>query len=375
MKKKIGIMTFHQSYNCGSILQALALETVLKEEGYYSECIDFSNIGQKMMYSIFDKRKSLKAVIKNCLILLSYKSIKTHYDDYQQFIDKYIVVGKKKYTYTNELIEMDKEYDAFIAGSDQVWNVKCYDADPAYFLSFVKGTKKIAFAPSLGAIDLRNEDINLNDYIGYLKDFDYLSCREKNGRSIIQSLTNRNVELIADPTLLFNMEEWNTLIPTANYAGKPFVFYYAFLYPNEVNKCVANIAKKRGFDVYVMDPKAYCLNALWRYGFKLTASGGPKEFIYRIKNASMVLTTSFHGTVFATLFHKEFIFLNSAMHDKTDDRASTLLQQLGLEDMYISTTEVEKCSMFNIDYKRVDENIELLRENSRKYLRNALEGI
>lgn len=375
MDKKFGIMTFHQSYNCGSILQALALEKIIETCGYEAECINFSNIGQKNMYSILDTRNNFKAFLKNIVLRWNYQVIKKHFEDYQFFIDSFLKVSKESYTYTEELVGIEENYTGLIAGSDQVWNVKCYDADKAYFLSFAKNIKKIAYAPSLGAIDLRTTEVDISEYKKYLQDFDYLSCREKNGQSIIHEITNMNVELIADPTLLFKKEEWNKMVPTEDYIGKPFIFYYAFLYPDEVNKCVQKIAREKKFDVFIMDAKAYYLNALWRYGFKLTDQGGPREFIYRIKNSSIVLTTSFHGTVFSALYHKSFLFLNSSMHDKTDDRAITILQQLGLEKRYVSFDEVSNQIDEEIDYRIVDKNIEKLRQESVQYLKNALEGI
>ena len=39
--KKIATITFHNSYNYGSVLQAFALQTYLKKIGYETKIIDF----------------------------------------------------------------------------------------------------------------------------------------------------------------------------------------------------------------------------------------------------------------------------------------------------------------------------------------------
>ena len=58
-KKKVGIITFHNSYNCGSMLQTYALSTVLTKMHIENEVIDFANEGQRKVYS-FIKEKICK---------------------------------------------------------------------------------------------------------------------------------------------------------------------------------------------------------------------------------------------------------------------------------------------------------------------------
>ena len=46
---KTATITFHNSYNCGSMLQALALQKVLIDKyGVDNEILDFSNQGQNI---------------------------------------------------------------------------------------------------------------------------------------------------------------------------------------------------------------------------------------------------------------------------------------------------------------------------------------
>ena len=147
--KKIGIITFHNSYNCGSMLQAYALQTILNKMNLKNEIIDFSNDGQRNVYSVYEKKFSLKKIIKNIIIFNCAKRIKENYDSYEKFKNTNFSLSKKKYKKASELD--DEMYHTVITGSDQVWNITIEDGDDAYFLPWVRNAKKIAYAPSFGA--------------------------------------------------------------------------------------------------------------------------------------------------------------------------------------------------------------------------------
>ena len=107
-------------------------------------------------------------------------------------------------------------------------------------------------------------------------------------------------------------------------------------------------------------------------GFKKTYNSGPKEFLNLVKNAELVVTSSFHGTVFSILFNKNFYALNG----KNDFRIHGLLKILGLEDREIlETDDVNKIieNAFNTKYENIDEKLNIERNKSKKYLLKALE--
>lgn len=148
--KKIGIMTFHRSHNNGSMLQALALQNIISEKyNCCAEIIDFSNYAQQNMYSPIPKPKNIKQVIKAIIWLTNYKQMKRQYCAYDKFAQKYFNLSDKKYNTSAELKMAESEYDAFIAGSDQVWNIKCMDADDAYYLDFVSDKPRYSYAKTM----------------------------------------------------------------------------------------------------------------------------------------------------------------------------------------------------------------------------------
>ena len=194
-KKKIGIITFHNSYNCGSMLQAFALQQVINRlTGRKSEIVDFSNEGQQKLYSVRQPNDSLKNVIKNIILAPWFKRIARNYESYERF-------KKNNFRLSNFPIHKsadlsDADYDIVVAGSDQVWNITIEDGDDAYFLPWVKSAKKVAYAPSFGAKNIADFADDPIRYAKYLKDFSCLSIRERNGLEWLQKLTGRSAELL-----------------------------------------------------------------------------------------------------------------------------------------------------------------------------------
>lgn len=371
----IGIITFHASHNCGSILQAYALQKVLQTKlQYESEIIDFSNEGQRNYYSVFVKNDSIKHFVKNVVTTFFYGKAKEENRVYEEYIHNTLKLSQESYRETNELEGIEKRYSALICGSDQVWNVTCTDADDAYFLSFAKNTKKIAYATSLGAKNINRYTKSPDLYKKYILDFDAVSVREGNGQKWIESLVDQKIDvsICLDPTLLLSREEWEKKTP-ARIIREDYIFYYAFNYIPEVNQVVKEISQKFNMPVYMFDVKSWGVKGNFRYGFRIADAYGPEAFLSLIKNAKMVLTTSFHGTVFSTVYQKNFWYLNSSMHSKDDDRASYLLGQLGLESRLISLESAGNMDLtIAPDYEISNARVETLRKFSLTFIRNSL---
>lgn len=137
--KKIGIITFHNSYNCGSMLESYAIQTIYNRACGNAEIIDFSNDGQRDVYSVFFKNSSAKNIIKNLILLSHKKKIEFNNMKYEQFKDKNFILSDK---YTDNTQLNDNNYSVVVAGSDQIWNITISDGDDAYFLPWVKRAKK-----------------------------------------------------------------------------------------------------------------------------------------------------------------------------------------------------------------------------------------
>lgn len=373
--KKVGIITFHASLNCGSMLQAYALQKVISMEfGLENEIINFSNQAQKEMYSIFVKVKKPRNIIGNFLKFIFYPILRKSQIDFQEFIDKYLIVSGVQFSENAELKEIDGKYDFYICGSDQVWNTSASDFDDAYFLNFVTKGKKIAYSTSLGATNIIE---NVNSKLHYqklLSDFSSISVREGNAKSIIENIYDRDIKITLDPTLLLSKENWFSIIDKHEPIVKQkYIFYYAFNYNNQVNKFVMDMGKKYKMPVYIIDARPWGPGLKFRFGFKLSKDFGPLAMMNLMKNATLVFTTSFHGTVFSSLFEKKFWFVNSDMHNENDDRATYLLSQLDLIHRFRTIADLYEINLLdNISFTESQKRIYELRHKSLEYLSDAL---
>lgn len=377
-KKKIGIITFHSSHNCGSMLQAYALQTVIESRyGVEVEIIDFSNSGSRNLYGLFDFRLKKSAIKHNLLTIKHWKLVNEYRGDYINFKEKYLHTTTQQFKNYKDLEILNGRYDLVIAGGDQVWNVLCPDADDAYFLNFVHEGKKAAYSPSLGGNNINEVIQDTEKYKKLLEQFDFISVREPNGQKWLEELTGRKIPIIADPTLLLSHEEWlqKFNIPHIN---EKYIFNYAFFHNRpEANEAIHKISEETGLPVYILDSKSWAAYRLDKYGIKKFPTTGPIAFLTLMENAEWVLTQSFHGTLFSAMFHKNFWSYRAPSVNKPgDDRAISILRQLGLIDRYQIIDELPNQDFLKgIDYENTDDLILKLRETAFSYLDEIMSNI
>lgn len=372
---RIGIATFQWSYNCGSILQCIALRDTVAARGHEVDVINFSSPVQRRIYSVFYPWSCAKNIVKNILCVPGRKVIANHYHQYCSYIRTQFGYSNDPMSSSDELREKLPRYDALIAGGDQVWNVNCDDFSTVYFLDFSDDAYKFSYSPSLGATDI-NLSSKSDQYAQLLNRFDGLSCREPNGKRRLEQLTGRDVVLALDPTLLLSAEEWRSRTTgDVLFDPKGYIFYYAFSYSKANNMRIQEIAEQLGLPVVVIDAKQWFIKRLFRFkNFVLSDETGPNVFLKYMDGAKYVVTTSFHGTAFSILYRKQFCYINIPTHDADDDRTSFLVERLGLMDRFIP---VESLSVDLLDkpinYDAAYEVLDSLRTSSRDYLDRNLE--
>ena len=369
---KIAIITFHASDNCGSQLQTYALSKVIKEHfGVTPDVIDFSNRHQQEVYATFRKIHRVKDLVRNLYRLLFLNLLKPYHKSFRDFISNYVNLTNVRYSLPEELKTLDGKYDVYIAGSDQVWNTKAYDFDDSYFLDFVTKGRKIAYATSLGATNIIESSRDKIKYTKLVNDFFMLSVREKNAQLLLQTITDKPVELLLDPTLLLPKSDWEAFAGDEPLIKGKYIFYYAFTYADNPNRIVKKLSEKYNMPVYIVDANAWAMRRMFMDGFKLAPQFGPKAFLNLIKYSELVLTTSFHGTALSVAMEKRFWFIKTPMLNPRDDRAITLLNQLGLFDRLQGADYLLSHDVFMPLEKTV--YINELKQKSISYLTHALE--
>jgi hypothetical protein len=368
--KKVGIITFHNSYNCGSMLESYAMQTIVEKLGYTCEIIDFSSKGQKELYSVMNRNNSIKNIIKNIILLPHKKDIELNNSKYEEFKNKNFKLSKN---YSHSVKIIDDDYFAVIAGSDQIWNITIKDYNDVYFLNWVKGAKKIAYAPSFGARKIGDYTNDIEKYNKFLKSFSALSIRENNGQKWINEMINKMVPVLLDPTLLLKKEDYDLIEDSSLTTKEKYIFFYSPSFDRGICKYIKSIAEKYKLKVITWSTKSYHVKLIKTFGFELPKYESPAIYLNMIKNAELVMTTSYHGTIFSTIFQKKFITIKNGDMYGNDDRVITLLSQLDLMDRLIPYDFDDSYDyLTSIDYSNYEKKLVELREQSINYLKNSL---
>lgn len=375
----IGTITFHNSYNCGSMLQTLALQRILSDRyAVDNEIIDFSNAGQQAMYSPFWKVTGIKSVIKNALWATVYGRIRQQAQSYERFEEKYFTLSPRQYSTNGELRTTNDSYRKFITGSDQVWNIKCMDADDAYYLNFVSDdNNRYSYAVSFGANNPFTNDEQGRHYLDLARRFDRISVRERNAQRWVDAALDQTVPMCLDPTMLLDQNEWEN---TVDLGDEPiikgdYIFYYCFSISQKNAAFLHKVSQKLGMPVYFFEPKEWALRCCWKNRIRLVKQYGPEAFLNYMKYATVVFTTSFHGTAFSTIFHKNFWYINSGHNDLSkDDRAVSFLTQLHLMDRYRTTESLLSSTKLLAapNYDECDKALAILRAESLSYIESIV---
>ncbi|WP_415775095.1 polysaccharide pyruvyl transferase family protein [Shewanella oncorhynchi] len=371
--KKVGIITYHASHNIGSMLQTYALQHILiNKYNCEVEIIDFSSKAQQNMYSLFPKIDNYKVAAKNIINLISYPILKSRFDDFESFISNYFSLTPESYDELGNLYNLDERFDYVICGSDQIWNVNCTDFDDAYFLPFLTKTKKVSYAPSLGGRNILKSDVNLSKYKSYLSDFHRLSVREVNGKKWLDELSGKDFSIVADPTLLPMQKVWEDLASEREIQGD-YIFFYGVPFSPITYEIVCQISKELNLPVVMLDAKSWIYRGNFARGITLSKKGSPRDYLSLIKHSKLVITTSFHGSIFAALFNKNFWTITYKETNKDDDRVKTLLSQLDLNERLIYLEDYKQYDMLkDIDYSHFEENLDRFRCTSLDFLSEAI---
>lgn len=349
---KVGIVTLLGN-NYGGILQAYALKKTLEK-------LDVEVVNINYVLSSDSKKLKIKDVVKKFI----YKSRNNKFKEF-----------KKLYLNLTEPINDIKQFseekfecDAYIAGSDQIWNQQIAMKDrEVYFLSFINNAKKISYAASVGRDNI--EDNEKGKIGNLLNRFDKISIREKTGVDLYQPLTKNKIENVLDPTLLLSNNEWDEIVNDENTINEEYIFSYTLGADAKTLGFIEAIASKLNKNIVEISYKKNFKNEI-----KNINTAGPKEFIGLVKNSKYVLTNSFHGMVFSILNKKEFFVFKRG---KMNSRIYDLLKILNIEERILDIEKITDISEIDItaeiDYDKVYDILEKEKEKSLNFLKQALD--
>ena len=366
---RVAIVTWFHYINYGTALQVFAEKNYIEKKGYLVEVVQYYPEIPPMYYK--SKLNEYLARGKNKLYKLTHsrKIIDTYGQEvFQSFINENLPLTERVET-AADFEALNDKFDCFVCGSDQIWSPLNFD--PHYFLDFVTDpSKMIAYAPSLGVsqIDRPGDDKKIAELTNRFK---YLSVREKTGAELIRKLNGREARVVLDPTFLLYKDDWDRLVP-GEAEGQPYVLAYFLRENKKYWKAVNEVAKKLQLEIKVIP--------VFEDDLKMSGArtgAGPDDFVRLIRGASFICTDSFHGMAFAVNFNKQFLPFQrfaSGAKDSQNSRVYDFLDSVGLKDRIYDGGRVDKY-LKKIEYKPVNEKLEVLRRKSKEYLDGALEEI
>lgn len=372
------ILTFHGADNYGSVLQAYALMKSIRAN-CDCEIINYIPAHQKELYAVYLPANNIKNIVKNTRAFMFRKMLedrKNRFSDFRRTILE--IIDGEEIEDSKRLNEYLNTFDAVVCGSDQIWNPKSIDFSEEFFLPKYKG-RKIAYAPSFGNAKVADFG-NRAEYISSkIKDFDYISIRESSGLDMLRNLGVKNdVTVVLDPTLLLTAKQWDALTlheEDNNRVEEKYIFFYSIDYNQEAIDMVERISHLSGLPVKIIFSTNKTYKAIHK--FHLVKETSPLDFLKLIKNSELVLSTSFHGVAFSTIYRKKFYALESKRGNDwyCDERIHSLLLKYKLNDRILRKPDVEKLDWNRIRDIHYDEN--LIKEcisNSKRYIEMALRG-
>lgn len=380
---KIGIITIHNSPSYGGSLQSYALYKYLELQGFDVEIIDLHRPYQKdykksSTYKVYTEKNRynifidfMKKVVRNFLNRRS--NIESNYSQsaYKKFLSfNNMVKCSKPYWGCDSLYNNPPIYDAYITGSDQVWNpYQPYCIEP-YFLTFApKGKKRISYAASIGLNKL--PEIFESKISQWLNMYDYISVREKNTADYLKSLTGLDITTVADPTFLLDSTYWKK-IAVYPQKKKYILMFTLSCIPEILNYC-QQLSKESGLELMSLRMNQSEYNP--KDNYTIITDAGPAEFLGYMANAEIVITNSFHGTVFAFLMGAKNVFTYIPEGNKRGVRIVNLYDELGYPNHILRknlTKSYSELQSMSLNNELVQKNIERMSTSSRLFLLNSL---
>lgn len=366
---KINTITCHDVYNHGASLQAYALMSYLQKMGHEVEIIDYKPDYLSNHYKLFTINNPKWE--KNFLTKLIYITLKIpgrldslkRKKSFDNFTKQYLNITSKTY-HTNEELKSDlPKGDAFICGSDQIWNsLHKNGRDRAFYLDFVPKNKlKIAYAASFATDTIADEFKPMVKQL--VSQLDGIGVREISGVKILNDLGINKAINVLDPVFLLSTEDWDKI--AIELFEEKYLLIYDFDKNPLIKKIAQEVSKEKGYKIYSIN------NYKSGYEDKVFQYSGPEMFVSLVKNAKLVISNSFHAVVFSLIYNKEIVVVNR--NENINTRMRDLLKLVNLENQLITEDNYNlQNALLPINYKSVNQCLEKNIRISKEYIDTVL---
>lgn len=360
---RIGHLTLLHGYNYGGLLQAYATQKILKSHGHEVITVDYHPA--KRMILLRQMTFNISVLHKPLGLWIDKKKF-SGVSQFEKFRRQNFDFSPPSYN-NHQLTKICREMDAVAVGSDQIWSSTW--VKPPYFLDFdlEPNCKRLALSACCGYLNTEQQ------YLDYctktLGKFDAISVRNNFTAELVQRTTGEIPKVVCDPTLA-------TDLPTTTVQGiaSSYILIYVIKRPASLNlaqKVINYLKASNGIPVYSITPAE--LKGVETLTVDQTIQNiSPFQWNYLIANASLVITDSFHGTIFSVKNHRKFLVLNSNL--KKAGRFKSLLGDLGLERRIINgLNELNKLDeLSEPNWVAVDQEITKMAQGYHDFVRDEL---
>ncbi len=351
---RVGILTFHNADNLGCVLQCFGLQEAVK--GIFPdaevEIINYDEINQPLINpNEFYSRRA---------------------EAFRQFRSDYLNVYGERIKDISELPA--NRYDICFVGSDQVWNYNLVNGkERAYFLRFTgDNTRRVSYAASLGSF--ANDEERVDWVKNNIQDMDSISVREESALSDIALLTDRQVRVCLDPTLLHEKVFWESIEKKPEgFDEEKYILMYALgyawcrEYEQRAAEMASAIAKTEGLKVV-----HYYWGKLREWLPENSVDcfcEGPRELLWLFHHAKKVVCCSFHGTAFSVIFERPFY---SFFTPGNGNRMKDLVESLGMPERYIREVLSPDQWDWDIQWNDAWKKLEEKRKSSIEFIKKEI---
>lgn len=376
----IGIISInlHSLYmNYGAALHSFAFQNYLKIKGYDSVILDyeskhFNHYNLKYPFIMALRRRyGLKQIIAHLIMSPSFFIKYRKFERFYKLNCKMIDYNGRPYYYEDFLKKGDNfkfEFDTAICESDVIWSpLTSHGFDRVFFCDFncFNDKKKIAYSPSISNTKLNAEEEN--EFKKLIKNFDFISTREKETADYVQTLTDKTVTHVLDPVLLLDSDFYESYLKKPKYKNYLLV-YNCTKNDSKMIRFAKKVAKKN--NLKLIELSNFVRNKI---DHKVITSAGIEEFWGLIANCSMFITNGFHGMCFAILFKKNFVIFE---RDGYDIKVKSLLETLDIKNAFIKHEMLNKDSIYErfpeINWNKVYTKLDDMRIVSNNFILSSL---
>jgi hypothetical protein len=343
---KISILTYHDGPNHGAFLQAYSLLMTIKKFGYEVEIINYKNFRHWYIEGV----KYFINAIRTGSFFFKYRKYIAFKRTHKKFGFKRNCISSKR--------QKRKKYGCVVIGSDVVWNYKIFGFDDVYFGN-LNAQALISYAASFGWANDISELPKCA--LKELKKINKLSVRDNVSQNILKNTLGVSAPIMLDPTLIYDFKDDLNLTSTNHTIYDKTLVVYSYLNNNYVIEQIKQYAANNGL-------KTVCTGYIQSWCDLILPGLDPFEWVGLISKADTVLTSTFHGVVFALKFRKKIFYL---CNKKAYSRVNNLLETCGLNE-YCIDNEDGTLVYIDPDYDNVTKQLNISKKKSLKWLRSAL---